>query len=196
MYRDLIFESAECVFGKKGFDGAAMQEIASEAGVSLKTVYASFPGKSEIYSEIMTVRGREMSEAVTEARRAAASPIEKLDLGTRAFVQYLFDHADWLRIHVRSRLSWAEQPKEETVAALWQEGQNAYAEILREGIAEGVFWDEDPVELAVMVQALTKVQVSQALESGESDADCVADRLVERLMRLVCKPDIGIQEAG
>jgi AcrR family transcriptional regulator len=196
MYRDLIFDSAEFVFGEKGFDGATMQDIASEAGVSLKTVYARFPGKREIYSEIMQVRGREMAEAVLAARRSASSPVDKLDLGTRAFVEYLFEHTDWLRIHVRSRLSWAVRPKDEVVAALWQDGQDAYAAILREGIDSGVFWDEDPIELAVMVQALTKVQVSQALESGETDAEGVADRLVARLLRLVCKSGIGIREAG
>ena len=82
------------------------------------------------------------------------------------------------------------------LALLWQEGLDAYSAILREGIACGDFCDEDPVELAVLVQALTKVQVSQALESGEVDAQRVADRLVERLRRLVCKPAIRIRETG
>jgi AcrR family transcriptional regulator len=196
MYRDLIFEAAEFVFGRKGFDGATMQDIASEAGVSLKTVYVSFPGKSEIYLEIMKVRGKAMSEAVMEAHRSASSPIEKLELGTRAFVHFLFEHADWLRIHIRSRLSWSVRPQEESVAKLWQEGIDAYAAILREGIASGDFCDEDPVELAVMVQALTKVQVSQALESGDLDAKRVADRLVERLLRLVCRPAVAIRKTA
>ena len=54
----------------------------------------------------------------------------------------------------------------------------------------------DPVELAVMVQALTKVQVSHALESGDTDAEAVAQRLVDRLLRLICKPGVAIREAG
>ena len=57
MYQDLIFESAECVFGQKGFENATMQDIAAEAGVSLKTVYASFAGKKELYDAIMLRRG-------------------------------------------------------------------------------------------------------------------------------------------
>ena len=56
MYHDLIFESAEHVFAEKGFDDAIMQEIAAEAGVSLKTLYATFPGKRELYDEIQAVR--------------------------------------------------------------------------------------------------------------------------------------------
>ena len=50
-----------------------MQDIASEAGVSLKTVYASFPGKQEIYNEIMEVRGRAMSGAVAQAYAEAGA---------------------------------------------------------------------------------------------------------------------------
>ena len=196
MYRDLIFEAAEFIFGKKGFDGATMQDIASEAGVSLKTVYTSFPGKSDIYLEIMKRRGEAMSQAVAEAREGAMSPIDKLERGTRAFVEFLFDHRDWLRIHVQSRLSWSVRPQDEHVAKLWQEGLDSYAEIIREGIACGDFCDEDPVELAILLQALTKVQVSQALESGESNAEDVSNRLIERLLRLVCKSAIAVRETA
>jgi len=196
MYRDLIFEAAEFVFGEKGFEGATMQEIAAEAGVSLKTVYASFPGKSDIYLEIMTIRGQAMRDFVLAARESAGSPIEKLERGTRAFVQFLFDHADWMRIHVRSRLSWSVRPQEESVAQLWQEGLDGYIAILKEGIASGDFCDEDPLELAILVQALTKVQVSQAVEAGDRDAEGIADRLVKRLLRLVCKPAFAVRETG
>ncbi len=196
MYRDLIFESAEFVFGRKGFEGATMQEIASEAGVSLKTVYASFPGKQDIFSEIMEVRGRAMSEAVAKTYTAARNPIEKLTGGARAFVQFLFEHADWMRIHVRSRLSWAVRPEDPATRALWDEGLAAQSAMIREGIEAGLFWAEDPLEMALIVQALTKVQVSHAVESGETDANAVADRLIERLLRLVCKNEIEIREVG
>lgn len=195
MYRDLIFEAAEFIFGQKGFEGATMQDIASEAGVSLKTVYVSFPGKSEIYLEIMKVRGQAMSDAVAEARKGAVSPIDRLERGTRAFVQFFFDHTDWLRIQAQSGQSWSVRPKEATIAKLWQDGLDAYVAIIREGIASGEFCDEDPFELAVLVQALTKVQVSQALASGDLNAQHVADRLVDRLLRLLCIPALASREA-
>ena len=38
-----------------------------------------------------------------------------------------------------------------------------------------------------MVQALTKVHVSYAVDRGETDATAVADRLVTRLLRLGCR---------
>ena len=137
-----------------------------------------------------------MSAAVAKAMAQARDPIEKLTDGARAFVQFLFEHADWLRIHVRSRLSWAVRPEDPATAALWDEGQAAQAAMIREGIQAGLFWADDPHEMALMVQALTKVQVSHAVESGETDANAVADRLIERLLRLVCKNQIEMQEVG
>ena len=196
MYQDLIFQSAECVFGEKGFETATMQDIASEAGVSLKTIYASFPGKQELYNAIMLLRGREMFEAVSRAHAAAKTPLEQLIDGTRAFVRYLVDHRDWSRIHVRSQTSWAMRPEGHETGLLWDDGQRAHIEMLEAGAAEGVFYDDDPAEMALLIRAMTRVQVVQAIENGENDADVIADRLLQRLLRLVCKEPVELREAG
>ncbi len=196
MYQDLIFESAECVFGEKGFENATMQEIAAEAGVSLKTIYASFPGKRELYNAIMLLRGREMFDAVDLAHQSATNPVDQLIEGTRAFVQYLVDHKDWSRIHVRSQTSWAMRPEGLETGALWDDGQRAHTEMLAAGAASGVFYDDDPAEMAMMIRALTRVHVVNAMEQGETDAAAIADRLIGRLVRMVCKDPAEIREAG
>lgn len=196
MYQDLIFESAECVFGAKGFEHATMQDVASEAGVSLKTVYASFEGKQDLYNEIMLVRGREMFQAVAAAHAATTTPIDQLVSGTRAFVEYLFEHRDWSRIHVRSQTSWAMRPHGEVAAALWDDGQRTHMEMLQAGIDAGVFHDDDPSEMALMIRAMTRVQVVSAIEQGREDVESVTDRLIGRLLRMVCKDDIAVREAG
>lgn len=195
MYQDLIFASAECVFGEKGFESATMQEIAAEAGVSLKTIYASFPGKRELYNAIMLLRGREMFEAVEAAHQAATTPLDQLVAGTRAFVDYLVEHRDWSRIHVRSQTSWAVRPAGEETGALWDDGQRAHIEVLEAGAASGVFHDDDPAEMALMIRAMTRVQVVNALENGEEDAKAIADRLIGRFLRMVCREPVRIREA-
>jgi AcrR family transcriptional regulator len=196
MYQDLIFESAEFIFGDKGFENATMQEVASEAGVSLKTVYASFPGKRDLYDAIMLVRGREMFECVGEAHRTTTDPLNKLVQGTRAFVGYLFEHKDWSRIHIRSQTSWAMRPKGTLAAALWDAGQNAHEEMLRIGADAGVFHEDDPTEMALMIRAMTRVQVVSAIERGEEDVNAIANRLIDRLIRMVCKQEVAIREVG
>lgn len=198
MYQDLIFESAEHVFGEKGFEGATMQEVAAEAGVSLKTVYASYPGKQELYTAIMTERGREMFATVERAHAAAPDPVSQLVEGTRAFVHYLYEHQAWSKIHVRSQISWASRPEGKEAGALWDAGQQAHSTMITDGIASGVFHEDDPAEIALILRALTRVVVMNAIENGEEDADAVADRLVARLLRMLCRErsEIREQEAG
>lgn len=196
MYRDLIFEAAECVFGAKGFEGATMQQIAAEAGVSLKTVYASYPGKQELYTAIMLARGRAMYEAVRDAYASTDQPIERLVRGTRAFVAFLFAHEDWSRIHVRSQTSWAIRPAEAGTAELWDLGHRAHVDMLRQGMEAGVFCEDDPDELALMLQTMTRIQVVHAIERGEADSEAVADRLVARLLRLTRNPGVDLRETG
>ena len=88
MYHDLIFECAERVFAEKGFDECTMQDVASEAGISLKTLYATFPGKNEIYAEIQAVRGVAFLESV-RGGTAEGTALDKLERGLRAFVSFL-----------------------------------------------------------------------------------------------------------
>ena len=47
-----------------------------------------------------------------------------------------------------------------------------------------------------MIRAMTRVQVVNAIELGETDCDAIADRLIERLLRMVCKNTVLIREAG
>jgi hypothetical protein len=68
--------------------------------------------------------------------------------------------------------------------------------MLSAGAALGVFHDDDPAEMALMIRAMTRVQVVNAIEQGETDCDAIADRLIERLLRMVCKNTVLIREAG
>src|SRR5688572_29584447 len=91
MYHDLIFDCAERVFAEKGFDECTMQDVAAEAGISLKTLYTAFPGKNEIYAEIQAVRGTAFLDQVRGAGDGTTA-LDKLDAGIRAFVTYLVEH--------------------------------------------------------------------------------------------------------
>ena len=63
-------------------------------------------------------------------------------------------------------------------------------------IEAGVFCDDEPVETSLMIHALTRVQVAHAMTHGETDAEAVADRLVRRILRMVCRDGVELLEAG
>src|SRR5438270_13172850 len=52
--RDLLLDAAEQVFGKRGFEGASLDEIADTAGYTRGAIYKHFGGKEELFLETNT----------------------------------------------------------------------------------------------------------------------------------------------
>jgi AcrR family transcriptional regulator len=186
MYRDLVFESAECVFGQKGFERATMHDIANEAGVSLKTLYDSYAGKQELYTDIQRVRGKAFIEGVMVAAAMGHTPLEKLALTVRSHVDFLFAHRDWLRFRLRTGVFWGVRPDDEVAAHYWELGLQNISDLLADGMKEGTFHAGDPVFVATMAQAIMQVAVTGAVEAEETDVADTSDGIMLQLTRLLC----------
>jgi AcrR family transcriptional regulator len=189
MYHDLIFVSAEVVFGERGYDGATMQEIADACGVSLKTLYATYASKRDLYNQIMIDRATAFVQAMRGALVGEDDPLSRIHRGVAAYVAFLFDHEDWLRIHLRTRVAWAFRPADENVAIWWKEGHEEYARVLSQGMQAGLFYEGDPTDTAITLQTLMQVHVARAVERGESDPEAVSNAIMVQVGRLLCRPD-------
>lgn len=189
MYRDLVFESAEHVFADRGFGAATMQDIAREAGVSLKTVYLAYPGKRELYAEIHATRGREFVEQVRGALDGGGSPLDALDRGVRAYVDFLVHHADFLRIHLREGRAWSLPPSG-IGQPFWKDGVAGFVSVLERGMRDGTFHRGDPELLAMMGIAIMQVPLARRAHGiAEADAAALADEILLPLRRLLCSDD-------
>lgn len=188
MYHDLLFETGEAVFGAQGYDRASMQQIATEAGVSVKTLYQHYPSKTALYEEIMQVRASAFVQAVSAGLESADDPAERIENGVRAYAEFLFEHESWLAIHLRGRISWSLRPRSEAAVSEWRRGIEDFAKALREGMDRGTFYEEDAIELAALCQGIMQQHMARALDQGERDPELVTGRIVEHLMRLVRKP--------
>jgi len=193
MYRDLVFESAECAFGQKGFEQTTMQDIANEAGVSLKTLYASYPGKQELFEDIQRVRGKAFVEGVMVAAAMGHTPLEKLSLTVQSHVEFLFKHRDWLRFRLRT--SWGIRPEGEDAALYWEMGLKNMSDILSAGMEEGTFYPGEPVALAAMVQAIMQVAVTRSVEADETEVGKTAAGILLQLTRLLCPGGDDVSES-
>lgn len=190
MYRELVFECAEAVFAAKGFDEATMQDIAAEAGISLKTVYSVFPGKNEIYAAIQQQRAHDLFVTVIERLKADDDPLAALGHGVRAYVEFLLEHENFLRIHLRERIAWGLGPRDEIGADEYREGVAGYSAVIQRGIDDGLFYDGDPAMMAMMGVAIMQVQLAR-LGNGESrpTPEDLSEEIVLQLQRLFCRPE-------
>ena len=187
MYHDLIFESAERVFSEAGFDDSSMQDLAAEAGVSLKTLYATFSGKDDIYREILAVRGLGLAEAIANAAEAEGPALERLRLGIRAIVAYLIEHRPFFQIMLQEGKAWGLDPRGKNARDAWDRGSIAVREVLRVGMENGEFLEGDPELLAPTINAVLQVQLAVLLSRKKNpDPDAIADTILGTLRRMLC----------
>jgi AcrR family transcriptional regulator len=197
MYHDLVFECAERVFAEEGFAESSMQDLAAEAGISLKTLYATFPGKDDIYRAILAERGAGLLAAIGRAKSSEGSALERLDVGIRGIVAYLIEHERFFRILLQEGQAWGLNPRGQDARGAWEAGLETLRGVLADGIAGGEFLPGDPDLLAPTVNAILQVQLAGLLErSDEPDADAIADAILGSLRRLLCGRDADAPSAA
>ena len=184
MYRDLVLESAEHVFAQKGFDEATMQEIAAEAGISMKTLYATLPGKNELYEAVVELRGAEFLQETAQGTEGQTGALAALEAGVRAIVSFLVRHENFLLIHLRQGRAWGVPGMEGQGGVQRDQGELLFQAVVQRGIDEGVFYDEDPQTLARLFRRLGEAsgmepgpklqEILGRLEAGEDPDDLEA----------------------
>lgn len=66
--RDHVIRSAVTVFAREGFQGASIQDVATEADVVTTAVYYHFSSKDELYEAALDAVFRQLDAVVEEAR--------------------------------------------------------------------------------------------------------------------------------
>ncbi len=98
--REQLIEIGRSVFAERGFDGTAIEEIASRAAVSKPIVYEHFGGKEGLYAVVVD---REVTELLTSMRSAltGGGPRDLLEQAAIALLDYIETSPDGFRILVR-----------------------------------------------------------------------------------------------
>jgi AcrR family transcriptional regulator len=186
MYRSLIIDAAERLFASRGYERTKIQDVATESGISLGTLYSVFDGKSDIYEAVQDER---LGRLFLLAGRTMASDdkaADRLMRGNRVFIRWLTEHPDFLRIHLNNSGAWASNPQEvgEGLVNAWRRGIDLIALVVDEAMRAGDAFEGDPVIAARTMVAVQQVHMSAWVESGmQDDADALADRIEEQLRR-------------
>lgn len=86
---DQVVEGATKVFLRDGFEGASVDDIAREAGVSKATLYAYFPDKRVLFLEIASREIRHQAEVGAAGLQLSSPPEEVLPFIGNKLVQYM-----------------------------------------------------------------------------------------------------------
>lgn len=189
VYRQAISQAAERVFAAKGADGSHMREIAAEAGISLGTLYDVIDGKDSLFYEIHRIRMREFLDCIREARDAHDETLASHLAVLREGGRYFLDRPDFLQMCCRDGYGWAARLPEKG-GDLWDEGASIPCDLFVRGIAEGIYFDDDPQLLVRKMLALKQVELTFWVERGlKVPHEIVLDRLEAQFIRAFCVRD-------
>jgi AcrR family transcriptional regulator len=163
-----ILEAAEGLFAKQGYVGTSVAEIAEEARVALKTVYAVFGTKAEVLRGLWNLRMRGDEEPVPMPERPwYRAIVDEPDPQRRlALVAHNSRIVRERTAHVTEIVRQAA-PADEQIAALWERFQREFYELGVRGIVETLEHDgvlaADPTTAADIGWTLTHPDLYQLL---------------------------------
>ncbi len=96
---------ARTEFGRRGYEGTTVRDIAAAAGIGHGTVFRFIGSKEELLASIMGTFGEKTEEGAREVLRSKSSPIEKLDALSWININALERFGDEFRI----QLAWMRQ---------------------------------------------------------------------------------------
>lgn len=87
---DQVIEGARKVFLRDGFEGASVDDIAREAGVSKATLYSYFPDKRLLFMEIAKGECERQADEAVEFINAGEMPVETvLRFAAKTLIDYI-----------------------------------------------------------------------------------------------------------
>jgi AcrR family transcriptional regulator len=162
-----VLRAAERVFARAGFEDAKMQDIASEAHVSLRSVYAIARGKSELYQLVNHRRARDLLSHIQAAVSSEESAVDALRDVIEAIATFLMEHSDFLRIHLRESGTWAlEESARVSLVDERHESDHKLESLFRRGIRDESFHSENPRLMVASLRALMQVHLAAWLASS------------------------------
>ena len=192
---DQVLDGARTVFMRDGFEGASVDDIVREAGVSKATLYSYFPDKRLLFLEVAKAECRAQSEAAVAQIGETDDLREAMTSAAKRMVRFFTSDVGMqvYRIVVGESQRFPELGREffETGPAQVREILRAF---LQKGIDEGKLRIED-LDLAVdQFPELCKAGLHMPMAIGirEKPTDDEIDRVVESAVEMfLCCYGVG-----
>lgn len=182
-----ILEAAARVFARKGYESTAMVDIAKEMGVSKGILYYQFRSKQElIVATRIAASGTELKR-LEEIVAQPNSVVDRMREALRSLIETNFDEFVRHVILIRTNLGLDEHHTA-MVRRTERRYENLFANLIQEGITEGVF-----VEADVRLTTFTLIRAGQSPaiwyhEDRGLTKEQVVHGLTDQLMRSILAP--------
>jgi AcrR family transcriptional regulator len=181
--RERLLLAARRVFARRGFHGASVEEIASEAGFSTGALYSNFDGKEDLFLVLMEREIDEHAREIADAVNERASVSERARGGAQQWMTMIDREPEVLLLFMEF---WAYGVRDAAVrpkvAARFAQVRELLTKLIVEGVREFDLELDIPAEqLAVAIDALADGIARQKL----ADPQAVPDDLMGRVLSLL-----------
>jgi AcrR family transcriptional regulator len=176
-----ILETAERLFARDGIERVTTNQIASEAGISIGSIYQFFSNKDAILAALADRYHGVLGEAILGSAGDIAT-MSVPDLTQRmvsAGVGFLIKHETFARLMLTA-------PAQSPLAAAGARLQKSMAGLIESVITARAPWIDvsDRKAYAVMAQVLQRGTLIRILEERAAGNHALAERLVEESIRM------------
>jgi AcrR family transcriptional regulator len=92
--REAILAAAEEVFARRGYHGAALEDIAQAAGISKALIYEHFASKRELHASLVNTYVEEIFQRLQASAATDRPGEERLRGGIDAFLSFVEEHRE------------------------------------------------------------------------------------------------------
>lgn len=140
--KDSILNAAKVLFEEKGIDNTTMQDIATEAGLGVATVFRLFSKKEKIVVAVATEGLKEILSVFQKAASLDVSALDKMEVLMNNFIDQLKNQeGDYIGIleEFDTYSSRLEEPIEdiERFKEVYKEVSGTFSSIIEEGKKDG-----------------------------------------------------------
>lgn len=177
-----IARAAEQLFSKRGYHATTIREIAATLDMEGGSLYGHISGKYELLYTIVLNASEQFRAAAREVLATDAAPNEQLHELMRLHVAIITESLDRAVVYHHE---WRHLEPEHL--ALLKRHRNEYEEafrqIIRTGIEQGVFVEQDERLASISILSLLNWTYSWFQPVGPLDANALADYFYETSMR-------------
>ncbi|HET6859746.1 MAG TPA: TetR/AcrR family transcriptional regulator, partial [Streptomyces sp.] len=171
---------------ERGFHAVRVADIAEACATSSAAIHYHFPGRDELLEAAvrwcMDEDTARRAARIAEAGDAADELRQLIELQTPYTAQQRWQWSVWLDL-------WAEAARSTAVGQLhaeyYRQWRTTVADVVRRGVAQGVFRATDPEAAALRLTALIDGLAAQVLASAPGDAGTGPDDMHTALLDYV-----------
>ena len=109
--REEILDAAVSIFARDGFRKADPQAVADRLGVGKGTVYRYFPSKESLFLGAVDRGMRQMKAAVDAAVADEGDPLQRIQRGTCAYLEFFDTHPEVCELLIQERAEFRERKR-------------------------------------------------------------------------------------